>query len=94
MLVDGGAELRYHGDLDWGGVTIANQVLARWGAAPWRMGVDDYRAATRSARKPLAGRPVAASWDEGLALAMEEVGLAVHEEQVMADLLEDLSAGS
>lgn len=91
LLVDGGAALRYHGDLDWGGLAIANQVLARWGAQPWRMGADDYRAAALSARKPLTGRRVAASWDDALAPAMEELGLAVHEEQVMADLMADLA---
>ena len=55
LLVDGGAVLRYHGDFDWGGLAIANQVVARWGAAPWRMGAGDYRAAAASARKPLHG---------------------------------------
>ncbi|MGI8940215.1 MAG: TIGR02679 family protein, partial [Iamia sp.] len=94
LLVDGGAVLRYHGDFDWGGLTIANQVMARWGAAPWRMGEADYRAAAGAARKPLTGRSVAASWDPGLAPAMIEAGLAVHEEQVISVLLGDLAEGT
>lgn len=92
LLVDGGAVLRYHGDFDWGGLAIANQVVARWGAAPWRMSASDYRAAAASARKPLTGRPGAASWDGDLTSAMEELGLAVHEEQVMSALMADLTA--
>ena len=72
----------------------ADAVVARWGAEPWRMATADYRAAASVARKPLTGSPVLASWDDGLAPALEEVGLAVHEEQVVADLLEDLSAAA
>jgi len=39
----------------------------------------------------LDGVPVAASWSEGLTTAMRERGRAVHEEQVVRDLLDDLA---
>ncbi len=43
-----GLRLAYHGDFDWGGVRIANLIVQRHGAAPWRMSTDDYRAAVNN----------------------------------------------
>jgi uncharacterized protein (TIGR02679 family) len=88
-LAAGGADLAYHGDFDWGGIAIANLVLARAGARPWRFTAADYRSAAGSGL-PLGSRPVAASWDPTLLPAMVELGVAVHEEQVLGDLLADL----
>jgi uncharacterized protein (TIGR02679 family) len=55
MLAAGGAEFRYHGDFDWGGVRIASAVRERvtgqgqshWQShwQPWRYDVDAYEAA-------------------------------------------------
>ncbi len=87
-LVGSGIELAYHGDFDWGGLRIANLVFERHGAVPWRFTAADYRQTTGGTA--LTGRPVAASWDPQLAPALLEAGRAVHEEQVIDDLLADL----
>lgn len=88
-MVGAGAELRYHGDFDWPGVAIANRVIAEVGARPLLMGAADYQAAARSGRAALdlTGAPVAASWDPALTTAMARLGVAVHEEAVLGDLL-------
>jgi len=39
----------------------------------------------------LSGRHTASSWDAELAPAMEDAGVAVYEEQVVDDLLDDLT---
>ena len=87
-----GARLCYHGDFDWGGVRIANLIMERHGAVPWRFGTASYRRAVQGGKrgKKLEGRPVEASWDGELASAMRELGRAVHEEEVLEDLLADL----
>jgi uncharacterized protein (TIGR02679 family) len=83
-------ELRYHGDFDWPGVRIANLVMQRHGARPWRMGVEDYRSASALGGIALEGDAVEASWDAELARAMTEVGRVVHEERVIEPLMQDL----
>lgn len=89
ILVQRGAELRYHGDFDWAGLRIANTLLSRLPVAPWRFGADDYRAAADTGA-PLRGRTVEASWDSSLASAMAQVGRQVEEELVLKKLVEDL----
>ncbi len=85
-----GAELRYHGDFDWPGVMIANRLVAEVGVMPWRMGADDYTAALGTSGLPLAGSSVEPSWDPELGAAMRHHGVAVHEEAVLAELLDGL----
>jgi uncharacterized protein (TIGR02679 family) len=93
-----GAELRYHGDFDWPGITIANLVMCRHRCRPWRFGAADYidalaRLAPVVAELPsLGGPPVTACWDPELAPAMAAAGRAVHEELVLGDLLADLTS--
>ncbi len=94
-LVTRGAVLHYHGDFDPAGVDIADAVLRRLSAQPWRMSLADYEAAL--ARTPvmrwrgvLAPR---APWDTGLERRMVEVARAIYEEHVMDDLLADLAEG-
>jgi uncharacterized protein (TIGR02679 family) len=92
QLAAGGARLRYHGDFDWGGLTIGNFVMREFAAAPWRFGTADYLAAAAEhgiALRP--GRPVVAQWDDTLAGAMAERGVAVHEEGVAETLMLDLA---
>lgn len=93
-LVTSGCKVRYHGDFDWRGLAVA-AVLARKIAAaePWRFGAADYRRAVASGLGTVAltGRAVASPWDEELNACMEEEGVAIYEEQVLADLLEDLA---
>jgi uncharacterized protein (TIGR02679 family) len=90
QLAATGARLRYHGDFDWPGITIANGITARFGALPWRLDADAYRSAADEEGPPLRGRPVTAIWDPALTQAMLEVGVKVEEERVLDDLLADL----
>lgn len=86
-----GSVLRYHGDFDGEGVRIAAHVVARTGAVPWRMGTDDYLVALAGVRDGASvGRVTEAPWDDGLAVAMREHGVAVAEERVTARLLDEL----
>ena len=90
QLRSAGVRLRYHGDFDWPGLQIANTILARHQAEPWQMNASDYRLAATGALG-LSGPPVAASWDDELMPAMRARGRAVHEEQVLNELLADLA---
>ncbi len=89
QLKEAGAELAYHGDFDWPGINIANGVMERFGARPWRFDAAAYRAA-RGKGKPLSGQPVAAGWDPALMPLMVSENRRVEEEQVLDALLEDL----
>jgi uncharacterized protein (TIGR02679 family) len=95
-LAQAGATLRYHGDFDWPGIAIANRLVTEAGVVPWLMGKTDYEAAIRrrSAALPLAGTPVAACWDDTLRAAMTRHGIAVHEESVLNDLLDNAASSS
>ncbi len=96
-LVSDGARLRYHGDFDWPGVAIANRVVERFGAGPWRMAKEDYEAALVAAGPAVAelprldGSPVRAVWAPDLTSAMQRAGRAVHEEAVLGQLVGDLT---
>ena len=94
QLAAAGARLHYHGDFDWPGLHIANQVMRAHAARPWRFGALDYQAAvgrSAHAQHRLTGTPVAAAWDAALAPAMQAHGLAIAEEALAASLLQDLS---
>ena len=88
-----GAALHYHGDFDWPGLRIGNQMVREHGARPWRFSTADYRAAVIGAPRP--GRPlddaaVSALWDDTLAGAMLTERLAIDEEGLADMLLDDL----
>lgn len=89
LLSTAGIELAYHGDFDWGGLRVGNVIVRDHGACPWRFTAADYQATTGGA--PLRGNPVAARWDPTLAPALARAGRAVHEEQVLDTLLDDLT---
>ncbi len=90
-IVQSGANLRYHGDFDWGGLRIGNVLFGRLPVVPWRFDAAAYRsAAARGQGRPLAGEPAVCSWDPELAAEMQRVGHAVEEERVLDDLLADL----
>jgi len=80
----------YHGDFDWPGIQIANTILSRHNAEPWRMSANDYRASAIHSFA-LSGLPVAATWDSDLMPAMRELGRVIHEEQVTETLITDLA---
>ncbi|MCP2323442.1 uncharacterized protein (TIGR02679 family) [Hamadaea flava] len=93
-LVQHGSAVGYHGDFDWDGLAIADQMM-QYGATPWRMGAEHYRGAALSLTKLMRlEEPVAQiappSWAPTLATTMSEVGWRVEEEHVMNDLLADL----
>jgi uncharacterized protein (TIGR02679 family) len=89
LLRSAGVELAYHGDFDWGGLHIGNVMVRDHAAHPWRFSTADYE--TTHGGASLRGRPVAASWDAALAPTMRQAGHAVHEEQLLDDLLSDLA---
>ena len=88
-----GGRLRYHGDFDWPGIAIANSVISRHNATPWRMAVVDYRDAIREEADhvKLSGPPQPTPWDPTLADAMTAAGRAVYEESVADPLIADLT---
>ncbi|GAB2774485.1 TIGR02679 family protein [Streptomyces daliensis] len=96
-LADAGCAFAYHGDFDWPGIALANRVISRCAARPWRMSADDYErlVARTSAREipqlSLTGPPVAASWDPDLAHSMTALNVALHEEATLDLLVEDLA---
>ena len=100
LLAAGGAEFRYHGDFDWGGVRIAEAVRtrisgsgARWHS--WHYDRDAYEALAAAhphARLPrLPGEPVGTPWDPALATAMARRGVRIEEELTVDTLLADLA---
>ncbi|HZL75695.1 MAG TPA: TIGR02679 family protein [Propionibacteriaceae bacterium] len=91
---DSGANLRYHGDFDWGGIRIANLLLSRIPWKPWRFRTEDYERAADHASAPVAGLPVPARWDPALHDALLRRGVRVHEELVLSDLIADLAERS
>ncbi|EXJ15309.1 TIGR02679 family protein [Imhoffiella purpurea] len=93
QLAAAGIRLRYHGDFDWPGIRIANGIIGRHGAIPWRMGAADYLEAADSG-KSLTEDAVAADWDPELGRAMQERGQVIEEERVIRDLLVDLDSGA
>ena len=97
QLAAAGARLYYHGDYDWPGIGIGNFVMRTWQASPWRLGSAEYLAAVeRTPPRPrdLGPAKVAATWDANLGAVMDECGLAIAEEAVVACLLEDLRQGA
>ncbi len=90
-LAAAGATLRYHGDFDWPGLRIANDLHERVDAASWRMRARDYRGAVARSNRPLRGQPVGAVWDPELGEAMLASGVRVEEELVVDELLADLA---
>jgi uncharacterized protein (TIGR02679 family) len=89
QLAAAGARLRYHGDFDAGGLTIARRVIEGFGARPWRLRAEDYLAAPKG--EPLARTATLVSpWCPDLAEAMRRTGRSVHEEAIADDLLHDL----
>jgi uncharacterized protein (TIGR02679 family) len=95
-LLQTGHELRYHGDFDWSGITIANLLVDRYGCRPWRFCSADYLDALSTLAPAVAelpaldGSPVGACWDDRLTAEMARAGRALHEELVLDHLLGDL----
>jgi uncharacterized protein (TIGR02679 family) len=92
-VVGGGGELRYHGDFDWPGLSIASAVMRRHGARPWRLSAPDYLAGIQlhAEHVPLSGAPQPTPWDPELSQAMVATGRVLFEESVADGLIGDLS---
>ena len=88
-----GGRLRYHGDFDWPGIAIANSVIRRHDATPWRLAAADYQAAVRedADHVKLSGPPQSTPWDPALADVMAATARAVYEESVADPLIADLT---
>lgn len=87
--------MRYHGDFDWPGIAIANEVITMLGASAWQFSAKDYQAAPQAevtATRPLVGKAVTARWDGALSAAMQTSGRAIDEEALAASLLIDLDS--
>lgn len=85
-----GTALNYHGDFDGEGLRIAAHVVARTGAAPWRMTSADYLAAVSDG--PPVGRVTAVPWDPALADHLVDVGKTVPEERLAVMLLDEIDS--
>lgn len=93
QLSDAGAKLLYHGDFDWAGIHIANNVMKLCDARSWRFGAEDYLQAVKSLaakERDLEDVRIAASWDSALVDAMRLKGVAIAEEAVVSQLVDDL----
>lgn len=95
-LVNAGAILAYRGDFDWPGIAMANRIVRKYRARPWRMSAADYEDHVRAARdrdtplQPLSGKPITAEWDPELTAAMQALGVGVQEESALELLISDL----
>ncbi len=89
-----GGRLRYHGDFDWPGIAIANFVIRRHNATPWRLSAADYQEAVRedADHVKLSGPRQPTPWDPALADAMAAAARAVYEESVADPLMADLTS--
>lgn len=93
QLSDAGAKLLYHGDFDWAGIHIANNVMKLCEARSWRFGAEDYLLAVNSLatkERDLEDARIAASWDSTLVESMRLKGVAIAEEAVVSKLIDDL----
>jgi uncharacterized protein (TIGR02679 family) len=91
-----GTQIHYHGDFDGDGLRIAAHLVAKVGAQPWRLTTQDYRNAL--SRRPIGPRVGGivpeVPWDAELAIAMRAEEMAVTEESVVEDLLDDLGSNT
>jgi hypothetical protein len=76
-------------------LAIANRLIARFGCRTWLFDSAAYERAIESTGVrelvALTGHPVVASWDDKLSPLMTKVAVAVHEEVVLAVVVEWLS---
>ena len=104
LLAAAGAQFRYHGDFDWGGIRIASAIRERVGQGgshwqPWRYSAVAYAAAvtalsgdrTAARLSRLAGEPVTTPWDPDLAAVMTRHDVRIEEELSLDALLADLA---
>lgn len=99
-LTGSGARIAYRGDFDWPGIAMANRIINRYEAEPWRMSAADYEEHVSEARsrgtplQSLSGKPVRADWDPELTPAMQAHGVGIQEESALELLVSDLEPQS
>lgn len=92
-LVATGWNVLIRADFDVAGIEHVRALLHGIpGSQPWRMDADEYErlAQTERASVRLLGSVSETPWDRRLQQVMSEYGVAVYEESLLADLLEDL----
>lgn len=91
-LADSGAELRYHGDFDAGGMAIARTLSRHVPWRPWHFAAADYldAVASLSDLPSFSGVIRETPWSTELAVALAQHRLRVEEESVLELLLSDL----
>jgi uncharacterized protein (TIGR02679 family) len=96
LIVEAGGTMLYHGDFDWPGIEMTNQLRTRYQAKPWRMGAADYLSGVRadSDHVRLSGKRQDTCWEPELGEAMERENRAVYEEAVTDTLLADWADAS
>ncbi|MEU3279975.1 TIGR02679 family protein [Streptomyces antibioticus] len=89
----GGGTLLYHGDFDWPGIDMTNQLITRHNARPWMMTAADYNTgiAQDDDHIRLRGKPQSTPWAPELAAAMKRADQALYEEAVADALLDSLT---
>lgn len=92
QLSASGACIRYHGDFDPKGLSIAQMLVDRLDVEPWRMTAVDYEQALTRARVPLDGTVPDVGWDAALATSMGAHKRAVFEEDVREVILAEIRA--
>lgn len=93
----GGSRLYYHGDFDWGGVTIARTLRSRVDWLPWRFCAGDYldgldMSLEIESLPKLKGKKQDTPWNPQLASLMAERAVGLEEEVLLDVLLDDLVA--
>jgi uncharacterized protein (TIGR02679 family) len=86
------ARFEHHGDFDWEGLAIATWLRDRYDARPWRFDAASYDAAVDAARTklPALRLPRHRHAEDGLSGSLRSRGVAVSEEAVLEELVEDL----
>ena len=90
QLSASGARVRYHGDFDPKGLSIAQMLVDRMHVEPWRMTAMDYERALTRARVLIDGLVPNVGWDAALATAMRTEKRAVFEEDVRDVVLAEI----
>lgn len=92
-LAEAGWQIAARADFDAAGVAHVRALRAAGPAHPWRMHAADYLPLAAAGGDPVAVSSADTPWDAALGEAMATAGVAVYEEDLLADLLADLRRG-
>ena len=96
LLVEGGAEIYYSGDLDPDGIGIADRLWQKYGEKIylWRMSPEDYKKAGSDEKIGEAGmaklRQICHPDLKKVARCIEKMQVAGYQENILKELLEDI----